>query len=146
MILTGVIWCLQRASPPCSSLAFSRSCLPPFSLSPLVGSASVGSRSRRLDSSPSPRSVLRGRVLPASDALPPVRFLTGSALSGSFVGSIPRRLPLPRLAGAPAYPPTVRINCVFVCAIINFVFFLHFSFCDLLRSAPQIAEKKREID
>lgn len=61
-----VIWCLQRASPPSSSLAFSRSCLPPFSLSPLVGSASVGSRSRQFDSSLAPRSVLWGRVLPIS--------------------------------------------------------------------------------
>lgn len=104
-----VIWCLQRASPPSSSLAISRSCLPPFSLSPLVGSASVGSHSHQFDSSLAPCSVHGGGFCPfrrasvdsslALTASYAVRFLTGSHCQPSWSPPSAPRLGrfLPRL-------------------------------------------------
>lgn len=117
-----VVRCLQRASPPCSSITFSRSCLPPFSYFPHVGSASVGSHSRQVDSSLATCLVLGGGFCPfrrasvdsslALSASYAVRFLTCSHCQPSWSPPSAPRLGrfLPRLwlvtVGGYTPPPT----------------------------------------
>ena len=103
-----VKWCLQRAAPPCSSITFSRSCLPPFSFFPHVGSASVGSHSRRFDSSPALCLVFGGGFCPVRRA----SVDSSLALSVGSAGSIPHRLPPPALPVAPLRPPLPPVALV----------------------------------